>query len=42
MWLAMMISGNRNGQLFGLIFETYMFLSILAAVLGSLLIRIGI
>lgn len=40
-WLFMLFSGNRSGLVFGKSFETYLFLSVGLAVIGSLLIRIA-
>ncbi len=41
-WLLMFFSGNRTKKVVGLQYETIMFLSIGAAVVGTVFVRIGI
>lgn len=41
LWLFLLF-GNRNAKIFGLRYETLMFISIASAVLGTLFLRIGI
>jgi hypothetical protein len=41
-WLCMLVSGNKSGLVLGKTFEAYMFLSVCCAVVGAILLRLGI
>lgn len=42
LWLFMLFSGERDGNIRGIYFETFMFISIAAAAIAALFLRIGI
>lgn len=41
-WLFMLFSGNKSGLIFGRSFETYMFCSVVCAVVAAMLLRLGV
>ena len=40
-WLSLLF-GNKNASIFGLSYETLMFVSIASAVLGAVFLRVGV